>query len=324
MSKKAAKPRPDKLVFVRTLTDLSRRGDIDAFADVMKAYWKDKKSHPWHMLYKTIEANKDSFESEEDLAQSLLFLRDAVFGVLELGSLSLPLQIPTEELLDVILSGRSWVDGRRKARAYCADMVAKRIEKRELDYLVPSGLARDGLGYMVSPLQEAQLEQYRDARPTVKDGKYDLKQLARSCHGYAALRAAGVTESQLGEADPRAQTLVEAYDRLLVELELEVSTPSEFPQETLQTTLNGDLIEDVSSKKQVTDVQRPKEAEQQQPLTEFIPSTSGAPQKVPAKKTAAKKTRKPPAKNEQKAPPKKSPPKKKPAKNGAHKKSRVR
>ncbi len=288
MSKKAAHSRPDKLVFVRTLTDMSRRGDIDAFMDFLKAYWKDKKSHPWHTLYKTIEANKDSFENEEDLAQSLLLLRDAVFGVLELGSLSLPLQVPTEEVLGIILSGRNWVDGRRKARAHCADMVARKIEKRELDYLVPTGLLSDGLGYMVSSLHQAQLEQYRDARPAVKDGKYDLKQLARACHGYAAFRAAGVSESQLSESDPRAQALLEAYDRLLVELELEVSTPQEFPQETLQTTLNGDLVEDMSTKKQVPEVQKPKEEERQQALTEFIVSATEV-----TKKTSIEKKQKP-------------------------------
>ncbi|NWF97210.1 MAG: hypothetical protein HXY34_13820 [Candidatus Thorarchaeota archaeon] len=232
-----------RLAFVEGIADMCRRGDFDAIADSLKEFWKDKKVAPWHRVYSMLESSADAFESQDALSETLLLLRDSVFGVIGAHSLSLALDISGRELLSIVLSGKTMSEGRRKAREKCAEMVAEKISKKKTDFLLVSGLTRDGFHALVPALRSALLDEFRAARPEPKNGKVSLVRLLKSSHGSELLRTLAIHETEIAESDQRFPQILEAFDRMSVELELE-PVEAVAPVETLQATLDGDVIDE--------------------------------------------------------------------------------
>ena len=102
LSKERRSTRKRKLAFVDAICDTSRRGDIDGALELLKGYWIDKKAHPWHRIYTMIETHWTKEGEQRDLAETLLLLRDAVFGSIGIHSLSLTLDTPTSIILPSI------------------------------------------------------------------------------------------------------------------------------------------------------------------------------------------------------------------------------
>lgn len=285
MSKSRQAPKGGKFAYVDTICDLTKRGDIDGVVELLKGYWKDRKEHPWHRIYPTIEKEARKTHQGEVVSDLLVMIRDAVFGALDLHSLSLALDISASEILKVVLKGKDWPQARNDARAYCAKKVTSLIENYQLDYLDSSSLERDGFGYLVPLLEEAKLEEYRKAAPRIEDGILNLVQLNSSVHGRTILRQAGITSKTLPEADEASKTLLELYENYLIELETDTSRTGFREGPTTQLTLNGKPI-DVSGEgdDQAKDLkQAPRGV--QAPLTEYM----GKPTKKKAGKQASRK-----------------------------------
>ncbi len=276
------------LAFAHKIVAMSKIGDMDAVADALKAYWTDKRSHPWHLLYKAISKYWKN-DRDGDLREALVYIRDAVFGSLDLLSLSLPLDLTTEELLSVLIRGKTWPDGRRRARGHCTQQVDAMIKQGRVEYLIPSALERDGLGFLVPRLRKAKIEVFRKAKPRLRRGRIDLRPLHKSSLGRRFLRQQGISEQYLQPDDPRVENLEEAFEMMLVELELEDSRLELVDLSTEQVTLNGSPVEDVAGDE--THKTRDDEEHKgvQAPLTEFIPD--GSRPKAKTRQRASKRRR---------------------------------
>ena len=258
---------------------MSKRGDIDGVVESLKGYWKDKRAHPWHRIYKIIDSNLE----KEKKSEVIILIRDAVFSAMDGLSMSLPLEISTEEVLRVICSAENWRQGKRKARNECAEKVEDLLAKDRTDFFVESALRRDGFGYLVSQLHKARLSRFRKGKPKVEKGKIQLKKLRWSSIGRRLLKEQMISEEVLDAKDPRAEQLQDVYENLLLELEIDVE--SHIPIiETEQITLNGRPIEEELVIKQ-TERSREEAAGVQADLTEFI----GV--KVKDKKSSKRKAR---------------------------------
>ncbi len=221
------------------MVEASRQRDREAVIELVKGFWEDKRATPLHRLYRLIASHWDP-GSDGELAEALLHIRDAVFCALDMLSLSTALDTSTEELLALVTGSDSWEEGRRVARSHCSRAAAEMIAAGKTDHLVDSGLERDGFAYLVPPLRRARLEAFRRARPRVRTGRLGLGRLRKTTLGRELLRQQSVVEKTLPADDPRAQALMEAYELMLVELELEESQHAPEFDETQQVTLTGD------------------------------------------------------------------------------------
>jgi len=289
LSKKGKSPKSSKLVFVHKIADLSSRGDIEAITELLKGYWKDKRTYPWHRLYATIETQWEKENPDKDLQETLILLRDAIFASLEMLSLSLALNIPASKVLGMVCKGASWKDGRRLARAECSTLVMDLIDKGDLGNLTPSALERDGMGFLLASLHEAHLKEFKMAGPKTKDGKLDLKAVSRTMYGRRLLREKTIAASSMDEADPAAVELLEAYDNLILELEIADASRIIPVGPTEQVTLNGKLIEDSADKSEIHKTKEPTPSVQA-PLAEYLTATAkGSSPKVRKRKTSKRK-----------------------------------
>ena len=290
LSKKGRSPKSSKLAFVHKIADLSSRGDMEAITELLKGCWKDKKAYPWHRLYAIIEAQWEKESPSEDLQETLILLRDAIFGALELLSLSLALSIPASDILKTVCKGESWKDGRRLARAECSTLAMELIDKGDLGNLTPSALERDGMGFLLPSLHDAHLKIFKMAKPKVKEGKLDLKTLSRTMYGRKMLRERAITSSSVDEADSVAAEILETYDSQILELEIADASRIIPIGPTEQITLNGNLIEDSTDKMEIEKAKQ-LTPDVQAPLTEYLTGAAKSTRKPPRKRKASKKTR---------------------------------
>lgn len=288
MSKSRRSSKSGKLAFVDKVCDLSMRGDIDGVTDQLKSFWSDKTKHPWSKLHSSIVKYWQLAHPKEDVSEALIKIRDAVFGALDIHSLSLALDTTTDGILDILLKGKDWKEGRKKVRTYCSKVVGDLISKGQLDYLDSSSLHRDGFGYLVGSLEEAKLEQYRNAKPVESEDKLDLKSLARSVQGRMLMREVGIAEVSLDAKDSRAEAIIRAYEDRLIELETDTSTSFEQIGPVEQLTLNGEPIEGSASKEEEKKSKSQKKDTHQVELTEYISGKKAS--RARTKRRKSKKT----------------------------------
>ncbi len=256
------------------ICELSRRGDINAVAESIKGYYANKKTHPWHTIYGDIEKYWDKEYPRKDVTDTLMLLRNAVFGAFDVLSLSIALDIPTDELVRLFTNEANWKEGRRKVRDRCIEAVSELMKKRETRYLIPSGLRRDGIGFLVSEIEAAEFESFRRAKPKMKKRSkkkeiLELGPLEKTKLGSKFLKEQMVMETQLEKGDQRIPSILEAYDRFLVELELDITSLIPEPVPTEQITLNGTPIDDLEDRKDAPE-RKSREKSTQSPLTDFI------------------------------------------------------
>lgn len=260
-----------KLAFVDAICDMTRRGDIVGIIESQKKFWKDKKSNPWHRIHKLIETHWKKEKEGIDASETLILLRDAIFASFDIHSLSLALDIPTHEIIEMFVKGKSWKDGRRTVRTFCSKTITEFIKNGNLDYLENESLHRDGFGYLVPSLSEKHLDIYKKARPKIKDGVLDLRPLARSVIGRRIFRDLQITKGELKEKNPLASQLFEQYDLLLMDLEIDGSTDSLLLGPTEQLTLNGKPIEEITEIDEEKPAKKRHAKGVQVPLTEYLP-----------------------------------------------------
>lgn len=213
------------------------------FQIAIESYWSDKKQYPLHRLYKVIEKYWEQENPDIDLSGALILIRDGIFASLDILSLSLALEVPTEELVHILCKEKSFKDGRRKVRNYCANLAKDMIETGEVGYLTETGLKRDGFEYLTPKLKDKHIEIFKAARPVEKDGQYSLSRLLRSKYGKMLLRELEVTKNKIDASDLMAKEILERYDHMLIEIELDTD-PLPDIEETQQLTLNGEPIEE--------------------------------------------------------------------------------
>jgi len=268
---------------------------MNAVADLMKGYYSDKKAHPWHTIYTDIEKYWSRENPTKDVTGTLILLRDAVFGALDILSLSIALEVSTSELIAIFTKEPTWKEGRRQVRNSCIELVEELTRKKKTRYLVPSALKRDGFGFLVSGIEDAELEILKKAKPTMKriskkKQHLDLTQLEKSKLGSRFLREQMVMETQIEAGDPRIDAILEAYDLFLVELEIDMgsSIPELVPTE--QVTLNGTPVSEAADEK-ASSGKRYREKEVQSPLTDFIEEKPTTKKKKSQKPSGQKKRR---------------------------------
>jgi len=259
----------DKMAFVDMVCDMSRRGDISAVAETFEGYWTDKMKYPWHTLYAGLEKRSATKKPDVNLSNTLLLLRDAVFGALGLTSLSLALEMSTEEIVRRIVKEPSWKEARRDVRQYASDTVSEMIKRGEIAYLIPSGLTSDGLGFLAPTLRHAQLEEFRNSKPKLMRGKLDLRPLSRCILGRTLLRQLAIKEDRLDEGDPRGAQLLETYEHMLVDVEIGEGAPAAAPVDMEQVTIGGEPTDEGTDRKQARVSEEQGEGVQTN-LTEYV------------------------------------------------------
>ncbi|MHA2081963.1 MAG: hypothetical protein ACW99H_12545 [Candidatus Thorarchaeota archaeon] len=269
---------------------------MTAVADLMKGYYSDKNTHPWHTIYKDIEKYWHRYHPKKDVKETLILLRDAVFGALEILSLSIALDVPTVELVTLFTKEPTWKEGRRQVRNKCIELVEQLTKKKKTRYLISSAIKRDGFGFLVSGIEDAELETFKKAKPKMKKVPrkkkqiLDLAPLEKSQLGSRFLREQMVMETQIEKGDSRIPTILEAYDHFLVELEIDMSSSIPEPVPTEQVTLNGTPVTDSVDEKAVPS-KKPRGKVKQSPLTDFIEEKPAAKKKKSKKPSAQKKRR---------------------------------
>lgn len=232
-----------KLAFLDQMCELSRRGAMEDFANSIKEYWTDKRKAPWHRLYKLIEEEWNWKEGNiQELKEKLILIRDGVFASLGMLSLSLAIDMNTKDVLTLLTKAKDWSSGKRIVREKCAKIVNRQISNGDVAYLVPSGLERDGFGFLMGPLKDVLIQEYRESQPVRKKRHLDVSALSNSVLGRHLLRQQMISEGKLELDDPRIQPLLEAFGRYLVELELDERVVIPKPQDTEQLTLNGEVV----------------------------------------------------------------------------------
>jgi len=278
------------LKFLQNTLELSRRGDIFGITKSLTTFFQDKKLHPWHRIHSILD---DVIEDDEK-PKNLMLVRDSFFGALDMLSLSLALDVPTEELIEIFTKQKSWKEARRKIRSHCSMLISRLISKLDVYHLDAKGLEHDGFSYLVADLVESQIEVFRRGRPEIENRKGTeyllLKKLHRSKIGRKLLREQGISEDELTSTDPRFTTLQEALDLTLVELELESSDVEISTGPTEQVTLNGKPVEDIEIPHE-----REKEKEiegVQKPLTEFFEEPQTKSKSKPRERAAKRREKK--------------------------------
>ncbi|MFX1270239.1 MAG: hypothetical protein ACFFAX_01055, partial [Promethearchaeota archaeon] len=128
---------------------MSKRAAVDELSELMKGFWTDRSEYPLHRLCKIIEKKWKKSGNEEEAIEQLMLVRDGVFGALDMLSLSLPLEIGTDKIIQKLIKGRDWDDGRKRVRSECAQIISGMISAREFAHILPSGLEHDGFTFLV-------------------------------------------------------------------------------------------------------------------------------------------------------------------------------
>jgi hypothetical protein len=281
------------LAYVHKVAELSRRGDIDAVAELMKGYFSDKKSHPWDRVYKDIETYWKREHPKTSATETLILIRDAVFGALDILSLSIALPTPTSDFISLFIKEKTWKEGRRSVRNRCIELVEGLIKKKKTRHLVPSALKRDGFGFLVDEVEEVEVALFKKAKPKLKKlpkkKMYDLAPLEKLRMGSKFLREQMIMETELDKNDHRIPGLLDAYDHFLVEYEIDRRSAIPEPMKTEQVTLNGKPVSEPAAE-ETTPSKRRADKAVQSPLTDFIEQKK-KPKKKKSRKTSAKKRR---------------------------------
>ncbi len=261
----------------------------------MKGFFLDKKAHPWHRVYKDIEMYWKHEHTKKAPSETLILLRDAVFGALDILCFSITLLNPTSEFLALFTKEDTWKEGRRKVRNKCIELAEGLIKKKKTRYFVPSALKRDGFGFLVSDIEEVELELFRKARPTLKqDPKkkkkefLDLAPLEKLKLGSRFLREQKIMETKIEKKDHRTSTILEAYEHFLLEHEIDRRSAIPDPAQTEQVTLDGTPLSHGDDEK-ITPGKRAVDKAVQSPLTDYLEDKEV---KKKPKKARARKKRK--------------------------------
>jgi len=261
----------------------------------MKGYFADKTANPWHTIYKDIEKYWTKENPKKDVTETLILLRDAVFSAFDILSLSVALDVPTSEFVALFTKEADWKEGRRKVRNRCIELVEDMTKRKKTRYLVHSALKRDGFGFLVPDIEEAELALFKKAKPVMKKVPrkkkqvLDLSLLEKSQTGSRFLREQIVMEVHIEKGDPRVQSILEAYEQFLIELEIDIGASIPEPVPTEQVTLNGKPVQDEELEKTKPTKKTPKKVEQS-PLADFIEEKPQS-KKNPKKPSGQKKRR---------------------------------
>lgn len=271
--------------YIQRICDFSKRGDIKTVASLIKGYYSEKNENPWHKVSKNIQTFINKESSKDKLSETLILLRAGVFGALDILSFGLINEITTTDIIKAFTKKDTWKLGRRSARNLCLDVADKLIEKGSTRYLTPSALKRDGFGFLIPRIEEAQWEKFKKAKPKVTKGEMNLTKLEKSVIGSKFLREQMIMETKIDANDPRVETLLEAYELQLVEIEVNRSSRVKPPTLTEQVTLNGQPVFDEDEEKEEK-VKRKTSKGDQTPLTDFLSE-----EKIIAKTPKKKKSR---------------------------------
>lgn len=274
--------------YIQRICDFSMRGDMKTVASLIKGYYTDNNDNPWHKVNKNIQTFIKKESSKDKLSETLILLRAGVFGALDILSFGLIDEITTTDIIQAFTAEDTWKLGRRSARNFCLDVADKLIEKGNTRYLIPSALKRDGFGFLISRIEEVQWEKFKKAKPKVAKGGLNLAKLEKSVIGSKFLREQMIMETKIDAKDPRIETLLEAYELQLVEIEINRSSRIKPPAPTEQITLNGQPVFDEDEDKEEK-IKRKTSKGDQTPLTDFL-SEEKKVAKIPKKKSS-KKTR---------------------------------
>jgi len=255
-------------------------------ADSIKGFYSDKTEHPWNKVNRNIRTLIKKEKSKEKLSEILILMRAAVFGALDILSFGLVDKVATEDIIKAFTKEESWKLGRRSARNLCLDVADKLIAKGETRYLTSTALKRDGLGFLIARIEEAQLEKFRKAKPKVTKKELDLTKLEKSVLGSKFLREQMIMETKIDAKDPRVEQIIEAYDLQLVEIEFERVSTVKSPTHTEQVTLNGQPVFDDEEEKEEKAKRKTAKGDQAA-LTDFLTE-----EKKPAKPSRKKRSRK--------------------------------
>jgi hypothetical protein len=266
----------------------------------MKGYFSNKKANPWDRVYKDIETYWKREYPKTSAKETLLLLRDALFGALDILSLSIALDTPTSNLLSLFVKEKTWKEGRRSVRNKCIELVEGLIKKKKTRHLVPSALKRDGFGFLIDEVEEVEVALFKKAKPKLrkvpkkKKKVLDLAQLEKIRMGSRFLREQMVMETELLEDDPRVAPLLDAYDQFLIEYEIDRRSAIPEPVKTEQVTLNGKPVSESTEEKSMPGKRKADKAVQS-PLTDFIEEkkpkkkSKKIPRKTAPKKKAGRK-----------------------------------
>ncbi|MGY5865421.1 MAG: hypothetical protein RTV41_12520 [Candidatus Thorarchaeota archaeon] len=255
----------------------------------MKGFFSDKKAHPWDRMYKDIETHWKREHTKTSATETLILIRDAVFGVLDILSLSIALVTPTSDLVTLFVKEKNWKEGRRSVRNKCIELVEDLIKKKKTRHLVPTAMNRDGFGFLIDEVEEVEVALFKKAKPKLKKipkkkkQVLDLAPLEKIRIGSRFLREQMIMETELDQKDPRIPTLLEAYDHFLVDYEIDRRSVMPEPLMTEQVTLNGKPVSEATAEKPSLSKRRADKAVQS-PLTDYIE------EKKPMKKKKSKKT----------------------------------
>ena len=259
----------------------------------MKGFFSDKKSHPWDRLYRDIETHWKKEHPKTSATETLILLRDAVFGSLDILSLSIALEVPTSELLSSFVKEKTWKEGRRSVRNKCIELVEGLIQKKKTRHLVPSAMKRDGFGFLIDEVEEVEVDLFKKAKPKLKKVSkkkqiLDLAPLEKIRMGSRFLREQMVMETELPKDDPRVDSILDAYDHFLVEYEIDRSSAIPEPTKTEQVTLNGKPVSETTGEKSAPGKRKADKAVQS-PLSEFLEEEPTKKSKKTSKKQSPKK-----------------------------------
>jgi hypothetical protein len=257
---------------------------MSAVADMLKGYYKDNKANPWHRLYKDIQMYWKKEHPKEDVSETLLLLREAVFGALDILSFGLITEISTDDVLGFLTSESNWSAARRRVRNYCLDIAEGLTAKGNVRYLLPSALKRDDFSFLIPGVEEAQWKNFMKAKPKISRGKIDLSKLEKSLLGSQFLSEQMIMENKLDSDDPRVPALLEAYELQLVEIEVNRSVKIQPIAQTEQVTLNGGIVQETEEEKE-TSTKKRKQREAVTPLTDFLQESDKKSSKTPKKTT---------------------------------------
>jgi len=258
---------------------------------MLKGYYRDSKAHPWHQIYKNIQMHWQKEYPKEDVSDSLLLLREAVFGACDILSLGLVSEISTPEVLTLLTSESNWNAGRRRVRNHCLDIVDQLIASGEVRFLLPSALKRDDFGFLISRVEEAQWDNFTKAKPKITRRKLDLSKLEKSILGSHFLREQMIMETKLNSDDPRVPLVLEAYELQQVEIEVNRSTRIQPVTPTEQVTLNGGVVQEIEEGEREPSAKKRKKAEIVTPLTDFLEEASKKSKKKKREKSVKKSRR---------------------------------
>ncbi|TFG13836.1 hypothetical protein EU537_05085 [Candidatus Thorarchaeota archaeon] len=218
--------------------DLANRGDFVAITKTYNDFWKDKNKNPLHRIDSIAMRNFQDAD-EVELTNTLLQIRSSVFSYLGLLSLSIATEVSTKDILQVMLNEDNSKKGRKKAREFLTAQAKQLIDKNRVNHLIPTELKRDGLGYLTEKVREAQIENYRKAKPSVKKGKLSLKKLSHTVLGKKILRDLCIDANELDANSDEASRIGEAYDHYLLEIELSEDFVMPDIEDTQQLSLEG-------------------------------------------------------------------------------------